>query len=165
MPENVYFRQPTTQTMLLDVLFIFCKLNPDVGYRQGMHELLAPIVWVIERDALDSKRWERTDMGGFNDDKLLFEMLDQRYIEHDAFTLFGLVMQNAKSFYEPGSAPSERDSAQSLQENEAPILIRIKRIDSRYLPNLDPELSDHLTKLDVVPQVFLMSATPDSSFM
>ena len=38
---------------LRDILFIFCKLNPDVSYRQGMHELLAPVLWVIERDAID----------------------------------------------------------------------------------------------------------------
>ena len=53
MPENLYFRQPDTQRMLVDILFIFCKLNPDVSYRQGMHELLAPILWVVERDAID----------------------------------------------------------------------------------------------------------------
>ena len=39
--------------MLLDILFVFCKLNPDISYRQGMHELLAPVLWVVERDAID----------------------------------------------------------------------------------------------------------------
>lgn len=36
-----------------DVLFVFCKLNPDVGYRQGMHEILAPVLWVVETEAID----------------------------------------------------------------------------------------------------------------
>ncbi|KAF2101897.1 RabGAP/TBC [Rhizodiscina lignyota] len=156
MPENVYFRQPATQTMLLDVLFIFCKLNQDVGYRQGMHELLAPIVWVIERDALDSRQWKRPDIQDMQDDRLLLDLLDQRFIEHDAFTLFGLVMQNAKSFYEPSSGLLKRNSTQSLTDSEAPILVRVKRIYNGYLTKIDPELSSHLTKLDIVPQVFLM---------
>ena len=35
IPENLYFRQPSTQNALLDMLFVWSKLNPDVGYRQG----------------------------------------------------------------------------------------------------------------------------------
>lgn len=35
MPEEPYFRQSDAQQKLLDILFIFCKLNQDVGYRQG----------------------------------------------------------------------------------------------------------------------------------
>lgn len=157
MPENVYFRQPTTQNMLLDVLFIFSKLNPDVGYRQGMHELLAPVVWVIERDALDSRHWRRADVEDTKHDKLLFDLLDQRYIEHDAFTLFCLIMQNAKTFYEPGaSGPKTSSPMQAAAIGEAPILARVERIYNRLLPRYDAELSAHLVKLDIVPQVFLM---------
>lgn len=63
MPENLYFREPKTQAMLLDILFIFCKLNRDVGYRQGMHELLAPVLWVVERDAINTS----TSAGSLND--------------------------------------------------------------------------------------------------
>ena len=54
MPDESYFRQTHTQRMMLDILFVFCKINQDVGYRQGMHELLAPILWVVEHDSLDS---------------------------------------------------------------------------------------------------------------
>ena len=36
---------------MTDILFIYCKLNQDVSYRQGMHELLAPLYWVLEHDA------------------------------------------------------------------------------------------------------------------
>jgi TBC1 domain family member 5 len=153
MPESVYFRQPQTQTMLLDILFVFCKLNPDVGYRQGMHELLAPIVWVVERDAIDTKQHWKTTGGNVTGDSLLFELLDKRCVEADAFTLFGLVMQNAKSFFEPGE---ERGKGRTTGESDAPILSRIKRIYGRYLPEVDPELAAHLKAIEVVPQVFLM---------
>lgn len=157
MPDNLYFRQPSTQALLLDILFIFSKLNPDVGYRQGMHELLAPVVWVVERDALDDRNWKRTDMEDTGHDKLLFEVLDHRFIEHDAFTIFCLMMQNAKTFYEPGSDGFKGPpTSQSSATGEAPMLTRIDRIFNKLLPKFDPELSSHLNKLEVVPQVFLL---------
>lgn len=150
--------------MLLDILFIFCKLNPDVSYRQGMHELLAPVVWVVERDALNTKNWKRKNIQDVEDDKLLFDMLDERYIEHDAFTLFGLIMQNAKAFYEPGSEQPRPAGNKAPPQSDAPVLIRIRRIYNRYLPEVDPELCSHLVDLDVVPQVFLMSVNIEKLF-
>lgn len=147
MPENVYFRQPATQKMLLDVLFIYCKLNADVGYRQGMHEILAPVLWVVESDAIDLKKAEGQE------DKILFRVLDSRYVEHDTFTIFGLIMQNAKSFYAP--AP-ENSSTDTNNATESPMIERSKRIYNSYLPKVDPGLFGHLVKLEIVPQIFLM---------
>lgn len=49
MPEEPYFRQQETQRILLDVLFVFCKINQDIGYRQGMHEVLAPVLWAVSQ--------------------------------------------------------------------------------------------------------------------
>lgn len=150
MPENVYFRQPDTQRMLLDILFIFCKLNTDVGYRQGMHEVVAPILWVVERDALDSTSFKKQNTG--EQDAVMMNVLDQNHIEHDTFTLFGLVMQNAKSFYEQ---PAPNGSSSNSQ-GESPMLKRCRRIFEGYLPRVDPGLAVHLKKIDIVPQIFLM---------
>lgn len=94
MPETPYFRQPETQRILLDVLFIFCKLNPDVGYRQGMHEIAAPILWTIENDAIDIGEGSKT-MG---EDSTIKAIFDADHIEHDTFAIFGQVMQSAKTF-------------------------------------------------------------------
>ncbi|PNS17945.1 TBC1 domain family member 5 [Sphaceloma murrayae] len=154
MPDNTYFRQERTHAMMLDILFIFCKLNPDVGYRQGMHEVLAPILWVIECDAIQNGNYQGTD------DFLISQLCDPKFIEHDAFTLFGLVMQNAKHFYEQKAHRRQT----SLSKNnyptsgklENPILTIINRIFDDYLPRLDPELATHFKDVDLVPQVFLM---------
>jgi TBC1 domain family protein 5 len=94
MPENPYFRQPETQRMLLDILFIFCKLNQDVGYRQGMHEIAAPVVWLVESEAIDVGVGSRT----LGEDATIKTIFDAEYIEHDAFAIFGQVMQSAKTF-------------------------------------------------------------------
>src|SRR5690242_275883 len=115
MPDNVYFRQPATQDMMLDILFVWCKMHPSIGYRQGMHEILAPLLWVIERDALDV-----TDTVAGTPEPLLADMLDSRYIEHDTHALFSLIMQTAKSFY----APAEPGST----SNDTPMLARSARV-------------------------------------
>lgn len=143
MPDNVYFRQPGTQDMMLDVLFVWCKMHPSIGYRQGMHEILAPLLWVVERDAI-----EPADANDKSSDALLLDMLDSQYIEHDSHTLFSLIMQTAQSFY----APAESGST----TKDTPMLARSSRIFEDYLPKADPELAAHLVKLEIVPQIFLL---------
>ena len=152
MPENLFFREPTTQSRLLDILFIFCKLNADVGYRQGMHEVLAPILWVISRDAIDPAslhQQESTD----EHTELIREALDNNFVEHDTFTLFCIIMQTVKAFYEM-SSNNPQASAGSL--SSSPIVERSKRIHEVYLQKADPELTQHLTDIEILPQIFVM---------
>ncbi len=160
MPDNLYFRQPSTQKMLLDILFVFAKLNPDVGYRQGMHELLAPILWVVERDTVDPGSTTNDTTADQQGDILLLETLGPAFVEHDAFTLFALVMRNAKSFYESteprSTAGSSTPRSSSVQQKASPMLLRSKRIFERYLMDADPDLAVHLQQIDVAPQIFLM---------
>ena len=160
MPEEEYFRKPETQQILLDILFVFCKINQDIGYRQGMHEVLAPILWVIEQDAVDIPNPGQSS--STQDEKLLQDLLNPVYIEHDAFTLLSLIMRSAKSFYELGEP--ERKTASSLetpsspQQRTSPIVERSKRIHEFYLARVDPELATHLTSIEILPQIFIMYA-------
>jgi TBC1 domain family protein 5 len=166
MPDHDYFRRPETQKMLLDVLFVFCKLSPDTGYRQGMHELLAPIVLVVERDAIEPRSLQR-HRGSDGNDGLLRGILDASFVEHDVFTLFSLVMQTAKSFYElgesrqvgsraPPSPSLSRSNAGQASQALSPIIERSQRIHHHYLQQVDPELAEHLSNIDILPQIFLM---------
>ena len=139
--------------MLLDILFIFCKLNRDIGYRQGMHEVLAPILWVISRDAIDPQSFANASRKEARSDELILACFDPRYIEHDAFTVFGIIMQTVKSFYEIGNH-NHRTAAAPL--SNSPIVERSKRIHEEYLRKVDPELTEHLTAIDVLPQIFLI---------
>ncbi|CAD6503152.1 BgTH12-02821 [Blumeria graminis f. sp. triticale] len=156
MPEVQYFREAKTQQKLLDILFIYCKINQDVGYRQGMHELLAPILWVIEQDAIDSQDTQGLE-GCIHDEKLMREFLDPSYIEHDTFTLLSMVMRSAKSFYELGGSNFHQPSVSNgAQVCVTPIIARSQRIHEVYLASLDPQLAEHLTEIEVLPQVFLI---------
>lgn len=158
MPEENFFRESKTQQIMLDTLFIYCKLNPDVGYRQGMHELLAPILWVVNKDAIETTSTKSADSFG-GDEPQMLNLLDQSFIEHDTFTLYALVMQSAKSFYEMGEPmPQPITTMSPIQEQHgsAPIVSRSKHIHEHYLARVDPELAAHLTEIEILPQIFIM---------
>lgn len=153
MPEILFFRELSTQSMLLDILFIFCKLNRDIGYRQGMHEVLAPILWVVSRDAIDPDSLRETQDKPADQAGLILENFDAKFVEHDAFTLFCIIMQTVKSFYELGNTDQTVNSAST---SGSPIVERSKRIHERYLREADMELAEHLTEIEVLPQIFLI---------
>ena len=155
MPDNLYFREPSTQNILLTILFIFCKLNPDLGYRQGMHEVLAPIIWVVSRDAIDPRTFEHSvDAKNLSEsNELITTTLDANFVEHDSFTVFAILMQIVKSFYELGSNVQPMVTG---NQSNSPIVERSKRIHEVYLYAVDPELTKHLTAIEVLPQIFLM---------
>ncbi|CAJ2509966.1 Uu.00g058660.m01.CDS01 [Anthostomella pinea] len=154
LPDEPFYHQPRIQMLILDVLFIYCKLNPDVGgYRQGMHELLAPIVYVVEQDAIDP-----ADAGSdASADLRMVEMLDASFIEHDAFALFSKVMDCAKAFYEStdsaGAATSVTFGRPSAKSS---IVEKSQYIHEICLYKVDPELSMHLKHMEILPQVFLI---------
>lgn len=145
MQDNFFFREPSTKKKMLDILFIYSKLNPDTGYRQGMHEILAPIIWVVECDALDSASLPKDDEPQNEGIELMRMALNSDYIEHDSFNLFCAVMQTTKSFYEMGQT-----------KDSSPIVARCHRIHEEILAIVDPELANHLQVIGILPQVYLM---------
>jgi hypothetical protein len=66
------------QQWMLSILFIYAKLNPEVGYVQGMNEILAPILFTFGTDT--SEEWASET-------------------ETDAFFAFSSVMKAAKILY------------------------------------------------------------------
>ncbi|KAI0603025.1 rab-GTPase-TBC domain-containing protein [Biscogniauxia sp. FL1348] len=156
LPDEPFYHQPHIQTLILDVLFVYCKLHPEVGgYRQGMHELLAPIVYVVDQDAIDPSD-AASDASA---DLRMVEMLDASFIEHDSFALFAKVMDCAKSFYEVGNLSQDSAStpiALSQQSSVSSIIEKSQFIHENCLYKIDPELSMHLKTIDILPQVFII---------
>ncbi|KAI2637356.1 rab-GTPase-TBC domain-containing protein [Xylaria nigripes] len=154
LPDERFYHLPHVQALITNVLFIYCKLNPDVGgYRQGMHELLAPIVYVVEQDAINPVG----DSSDPSSDLRMVEMLDASFIEHDSFALFSKVMDYAKIFYETGEASDNKeDGAFSLQSTKYSIVEKSQYIHEICLYKIDPELSVHLKNIEILPQVFLI---------
>ncbi|KAI9598221.1 hypothetical protein BDF19DRAFT_226276 [Syncephalis fuscata] len=166
-PDNPYFRTPVTQERMTDILFVYCKIHNDVSYRQGMHELLAPILLVVDHDALDPE--ECTDAAEPEIAKQMAITLDKNFVEHDAFVLFSSVMGTAKQWYEFTEEPRRSSanrvqlvsprSAKFEQRNEmanssTPILRISHRIHHELLKTIDNDLYEHLEELAIEPQIY-----------
>lgn len=91
-PEIEFFRSPQTVNVLLRVLYYYAKLNPSVGYRQGMHELASSLLYVMA-DSLNPIN---------------------RQAEADTFALFTFIMKNLQQWYIPPSAILAK--SQAIQE-------------------------------------------------
>ncbi|KAI3977887.1 hypothetical protein MKX01_036727 [Papaver californicum] len=48
--DGSYFQTPSCQGMLRRILLLWCIRHPEYGYGQGMHELLAPLLYVLHID-------------------------------------------------------------------------------------------------------------------
>lgn len=161
LPDEANYHDERIQTLILDVLFIYCKANPDRGgYRQGMHELLAPIVHVLEEDGVDRAAIADAD----ELDDTLVDLVDAAFLEHDAYLLFSNIMENAQSFYAVPDAPPESAprglEAGRRQEQSSSIVERSRFIHEVCLQKVDPELASHLISVEVLPQIFLMCVHP-----
>ncbi|KAK3401238.1 RabGAP/TBC [Sordaria brevicollis] len=147
LPDDPLYHQESVQAIILDILFLYCKLNPGVGgYRQGMHELLAPIVHVLTQDALDHKTVAAADEKE-GVDTLMLDMLDSAYVEHDAYTIFSMLMSRASAFYEVGSDKTGEQNT---------IVEKSRHIHDELLMQVDPELASHLKEIEILPQIFLI---------
>lgn len=51
-PGIEFFRKPHIQEIMKNILFCYARENPIMCYRQGMHEILAPILFVHHSDQL-----------------------------------------------------------------------------------------------------------------
>ncbi|KAK9464764.1 rab-GTPase-TBC domain-containing protein [Lipomyces arxii] len=144
-PDIEYFRDTSVQNTMLDILFVYTKMNPVVSYQQGMHEILAPIFLVIANDSLKPA----TDVA--EGDRLMYETLSSEYIEHDSFTLFNFIMQNAWEWYAAiGKVKGPSENGRVMP----PIVVKARKIQDNYLRKIDPQLERHLRTLGIEPQIW-----------
>ncbi|KAJ1928717.1 hypothetical protein IWQ60_001817 [Tieghemiomyces parasiticus] len=177
-PDQPCFARPEARTALTDILFVYCKLHPDTSYRQGMHELLAPL-WKTVWEESVALAEDNPDTSTDAIEAAVFQALDANYVQHDAFALFTRVMRVARSWFEisevatnatanlrtrnPGSAggarsPPVSDSLRHLKINElsraTPILAKCNNVFFQLLKRVDPSLFTHLEQLEIEPQLF-----------
>ncbi|KAJ3246160.1 TBC1 domain, member 5 [Chytriomyces hyalinus] len=100
MPDQEFFRSNLVQDTMTHILFVWCKLNPTISYRQGMHELLAPVLYSVDSDKCAPS----------NSKSVREKVFDVSFVEHDTFALFERIMRTAKVWFEVnGEAKSGMD--------------------------------------------------------
>ena len=89
-PDIGYFRDPQVQTQLTNILFLYSATHSDIGYRQGMHELLAPLFYAVDFDSITE---------GTPADPELAEYCSRTWVAADAWVLFRVVMGGVNIWY------------------------------------------------------------------
>lgn len=151
-PDQIFFRQDVIQTAMLNILFCYAKENLDVGYRQGMHELLAPILFVLHaeiRDDVDNDETLRPE---------LKVVMDPVYIEADAYCLFSELMEGMQQFYL--NAMLEADFYIARERNGGQQAMKYDpRVSTPFeSKDLLPSTSAIARKLDKIHEVLLKRA-------
>lgn len=97
-PDVPFFRAKENQKMLAAILYMYARLHPDIGYRQGMHELAGPLLWVVAIDA-------ETDADF------------KQFVQSDTLAMFEVIMCSARPWYLPGNPPAIVGKCTFIQNN------------------------------------------------
>lgn len=162
-PEVEVFQRPDIQEAMTSVLFYYSRSKPSVSYRQGMHEILAPIVYVMYNDqrayneARKNGHLERLTDGSL---RILADVLDSTYLAHDAYSVFYSLMETLESWYsctennEPTRAEVPQPFSRNDIETHTVLGLKLSKINRHILKRLDPNLQAHLELLEINPQVY-----------
>jgi TBC1 domain family protein 5 len=182
-PENEFFQRNIIKEMMLRILFIYARQTPQLSYKQGMHELLAPIIYVLyqERCILttnNQKNKNEINMGNKKSLNLFHNLpdpddttgqdeltilLDANFLEHDAFTMFNYLMKIVKDWFlqDNNNKTKQKDSLTSNsiiedEENTSPVVSKCRYIQNNILKEKDPILYNQLKELKVEPQLYML---------
>ncbi|XP_005105675.1 TBC1 domain family member 5 isoform X2 [Aplysia californica] len=163
-PEVEFFRSTDMGAMMIDILFCYSREHATSSYKQGMHELLAPLIFVLHCDHqafLHACEIESVL-------EVMKEVMDPAYLEHDAYSMFCQVMETVEpwylsrdySFAKGGSLRSLEiinatpfSRSQDLNPSNA-IVTKLTRIQDYILKKYDQELHQHLERLEIAPQIY-----------
>lgn len=159
-PEMQYFQQESVRQILTDILFCYARENEQLLYKQGMHELLAPLVFVLHCDHQAFLHASETA----NPSEEMKALLNPEFLEHDAYAMFSQLMDTA----EPWFSSFEREIRKGKEEMvtavpfarpqdlgpSLAIVSKVNRIQDQLLKKYDAELYMHLNRLEIAPQIY-----------
>ncbi|NWT92607.1 TBCD5 protein, partial [Urocynchramus pylzowi] len=162
-PEMQYFQQENVRKILTDVLFCYARENEQLLYKQGMHELLAPIVFILHCDhqAFSHASEAAQPRQVFEEMKVL---LNPEYLEHDAYAMFTRLMKTAEHWFSTFEHDCQKEKdvmitpmpfarPQDLGPSIA-IVAKVNQIQDHLLKKHDIELYMHLNRLEIAPQIY-----------
>ncbi|KAH7821653.1 Tre-2/Bub2/Cdc16 (TBC) F family protein A [Monocercomonoides exilis] len=114
-----FFTRPEVHDCLRRILLVWSLKNPETGYQQGMHEILACLYYVVMESSLYP-----LDFSDFPEDltdeqrmmaSVLVDALSKEYPEHDLFAMFDRIMGiTSKWFYDTTKPPVEAEQIKQL---------------------------------------------------
>lgn len=164
-PEIEFFQEPRIRQMLSDILLVYAKEHPFTNYRQGMHEVLAPLIFVIylDNEAFQhAKENNELKMLTVEEEDILNCLFCKDYLEHDSYNLFCAVMLEVSRWFEdPSSSETTKQSSLAkepfmrVQDSVPSSRLMEDFIEiGKLLQEIDPTLAKHLSSLDIPPQLY-----------
>lgn len=141
--EDSYFHTAERQAMLLHVLFIWSSVHDNIGYRQGMHEIAGPILFVVEEEC---QAWEGIHSSEDTHITALQPKLLRKHTEAHVYWLFDRIMRELEILYDP-TATSDGQPA---------VVHYCTVIQEHLLRAFDPELCTHLEEAYIQAQLYGM---------
>ncbi|NWR93488.1 TBCD5 protein, partial [Furnarius figulus] len=159
-PEMQYFQQENVRKILTDVLFCYARENEQLLYKQGMHELLAPIVFILH---CDHQAFSHASEAAKPSEEMKV-LLNPEYLEHDAYAMFTCLMKTAEHWFSTFEHDSQKEKdvmitpmpfarPQDLGPSIA-IVAKVNQIQDHLLKKHDIELYMHLNRLEIAPQIY-----------
>ncbi|THD23664.1 hypothetical protein D915_005724 [Fasciola hepatica] len=172
-PEVEYFRCPQVQISMVNVLCCYVE-HTKSDYKQGMHELLAPLFFVLYSDQIAFQHACEADEVPAQLKTYLSTLFTDRYLEADAFGLFSHIMNYVRSWYANDRIAPSQPKTSSTNEADVirlfnstpdlspsdkhvtsnPGVTFLGEVHSKLLQKHNQELYYHLKKLDIVPALF-----------
>ncbi|XP_076865462.1 TBC1 domain family member 5 isoform X2 [Brachyhypopomus gauderio] len=159
-PEMRYFQEEDVRTKLTDILFCYARENEQLLYKQGMHELLAPIVFVLHCDHQAFLHAVETA----SPSEEMKVLLDPNFHEHDSYAMFSQLMETAEPWFSSFEREVRRGKEEMLTsmpfarpQDSGPsvaIVTKVNRIQDQLVKKHDIELHMHLNRLEIAPQIY-----------
>jgi len=118
-----------------------------------MHEILAIIFWCTDMDSIEAV-YDSDDTSS-----LATLVLSRDHVEHDAYSLFNVLMSNMLSWYDPNlSVPCHSGTSNGFNQSTnttlvQPIVAKCTRI-HEVLKKVDFELWKRMEELKIEPQIY-----------
>lgn len=165
-PNVDYYRKENVQEIMINILFCFARQFPLICYRQGMHEILAPLIFVMHCDhqSLEHIKEETT----IDLDLILLTVLDPEHIEEDSYHLFCQLMNSLELFYRVNDMTiSESGQLSNLPKDESPkkdpkksseieVVHQLNMVRDKIFAKHDLHLHNHFLKLEIPLALFGM---------
>jgi len=166
--------------MMLRILFIWSKENAELGYKQGMHELLAPIIYTLvkERQALTPSSSYSAGLASSVPYELLpatstpaaaweLELVsllkyfhEPDHIEPVAYAIFRQLMLRISDWYKPVVLPPSQQAIQDPLAALAQELLKSNNPDQAPTPNGPIGGSPSTRKSRYIQEVLLKKFDP-----
>uniref|UniRef100_A0A8K9WR61 TBC1 domain family member 5 n=1 Tax=Oncorhynchus mykiss TaxID=8022 RepID=A0A8K9WR61_ONCMY len=156
-PEMRYFQEEDVRTKLTDILFCYARENEQLLYKQGMHELLAPIVFVLH---CDHQAFQHASETAHPSEELM-SLLNPMFQEHDAYAMFSQLMETAEPWFSSFQREGKEEMLTSMPfarpQDLGPsvaIVTKVNRIQDQLVKKHDVELHMHVNRLEIAPQIY-----------